>query len=149
MGNVSGPAIYQVRLKTWNLAPTAARFGWLLLGSVVVAKRWLFVRDFNVSKFGSNAPTASTSRQNTNFFRLLGGFWDNRSGLARCPNLGVGCFRASGSSGRSRFFLSVVNLGNLLGSSGLVKSDWKLETLIGPSPQVCGWSENEQKPCYL
>ena len=35
----------------------------------------------------------------------------------------VGCFRASGSSGRSRFFLSVVNLGNLLGSSGLVKSD--------------------------
>ena len=32
---------------------------------------------------------------------------------------GVGCLGASGSSGGSRFFLSVVNLGNLLGSSGL------------------------------
>ena len=48
-------------------APTAARFGsvagWLLLESVVVAERWLFVRGFNVSKFGSNALTALKSRQ--------------------------------------------------------------------------------------
>ena len=54
-------------------------------------------------------------------------------------NLGVGCFRASGSSGRSRFFLSVVNLGNLLGSSGdhqIRLKTWNLDRPKSPSVRL-------------